>query len=49
MKSPIHREFAVLIPPIQQQIHHLLKEGASYDIAKREKIPLAKSICFQSE
>jgi transposase len=37
-------EFAVLVTPIQQQIHDLLAEAASYDIAKGEKTPLAKTV-----
>jgi transposase len=37
-------EFAVLVVPIQQQIHDLLIEGASYDIARDEKTPLAKTV-----
>lgn len=37
-------EFAALVVPIQQQIHSLLSEGASYDIARDEKTPLAKTV-----
>jgi transposase len=37
-------EFAALVAPIQQQIHDLLTEGASYDIARDEKTPLAKTV-----
>jgi transposase len=37
-------EFAALVATIQQQIHDLLTEGASYDIARDEKTPLAKTV-----
>jgi transposase len=37
-------DFIALVTPIQQQIHSLLTEGASYDIAKDEKTPLAKTV-----
>lgn len=37
-------EFIAAVVPIQQQVHHLLLEGAGYDIAKSEKTPLAKTV-----
>lgn len=37
-------EFAALVAPIQHQIHSLLTEGASYDIARDEKTPLDKTV-----
>ena len=30
--------------PIQQQLHELLLEGASYEVAPNEKTPLAKTV-----
>jgi transposase len=43
------KDFLLIVAPIQQQIHHLLEEGASYDIAQGEKTPLAKTVrtCVQ--
>jgi transposase len=37
-------EFITNVAPIQQQIHILLTEGASYAIGKGEKTPLAKTV-----
>lgn len=37
-------EFAACVQPIQQQIHQLLSIGVSYEIAPKEKTPLAKTV-----
>lgn len=39
-----HSDFVTVVAPIQQQIHTLLVEGASYAIGKGEKTPLAKTV-----
>lgn len=37
-------EFAAVVQPIRNQIHQLLTQGAGYEIAPREKTPLAKTV-----
>jgi hypothetical protein len=37
-------DFAQVVQPIRDQVHQLLTEGASYDIAPKEKMPLAKTV-----
>ena len=37
-------EFIIAVAPIQTQIHTLLAQKAGYDIAAREKTPLAKTV-----
>lgn len=37
-------EFGTCVEPIRKQIHQLLWQGASYDIAPNEKTPLAKTV-----
>jgi transposase len=37
-------EFGTCVEPIRKQIHKLLWQGASYDIAPNEKTPLAKTV-----
>lgn len=37
-------DFAASVQPIQDQVHQLLVEGAGYDIAPKEKTPLAKTV-----
>ena len=37
-------EFIIAVASIQTQIHTLLAQGAAYDIAAREKTPLAKTV-----
>lgn len=37
-------DFAQLVQPIRDQFHQLLLEGAGYDIAPKEKSPLAKTV-----
>lgn len=37
-------EFIIVVASIQTQIHTLLTQGAGYDIAAREKTPLAKTV-----
>lgn len=37
-------DFATVVAPIQQRIHTLLTEGASYAIGNDEKTPLAKTV-----
>lgn len=36
--------FATSVQPIQDRVHQLLSEGAGYDIAPKEKTPLAKTV-----
>ncbi len=37
-------DFAKTVQPIRNQFHQLLTEGAGYDIAPKEKTPLAKTV-----
>lgn len=37
-------EFAKAVQPIRDQFHQLLTQGAGYDIAPKEKTPLAKTV-----
>lgn len=39
-----HADLAQVVQPIRDKMHQLLVEGASYDIAPKEKTPLAKTV-----
>lgn len=43
-RSQVWTEFIATAAPIRQQVSALLHEGAGYDIAPREKTPLAKTV-----